>query len=393
MKKESMNKVKLGIFVTLGIAIFVIGIYLIGQSKQLFSSTFRISALFKDVSGLQVGNNVRFAGINVGSVDGIQIITDSTVKVDMIIDVDVQKFIKKDSKAIIGTDGLMGNKIMHISAGTLGKAKIQDNDMIGTTIPINYDEILLKLKTTGENAAVITTDLAAIFGAISSGKGTIGRIFMDTVLAKDIDKTLINIKDGSEGFKLIMGDAQKITNDFTIISSNISSGQGAFGKILMDSAFAKDVTQITSAFSSISSNISSGQGAIGKILMDSVFAEDIAKTLVNVKEGTRSIKLLMDEAQNSWLLGSFWGGNTKEEDAREVREEEDKQMKEEEEELLEIEQKLNKKEEELLKEDNPDKFKVKKEKLMKERNKLLELRKLKTQKDELLKVKRLKDEK
>jgi phospholipid/cholesterol/gamma-HCH transport system substrate-binding protein len=208
MQKQSINKIKLGIFVAIGIALFLAGIYYIGETKKLFSTTFRISAMFKDVNGLQVGNNVRFAGINVGTIEAIEIITDSNVKVDMILDVTTQKFIKKDAKAIIGSDGLMGNKIMNVSPGTTAFAMVENNDMIGTTIPISLDDMLLKLKNTTDNAALITDDLAAIMGNIRSGKGTIGKLFMDTVFAENLDKTIVNVKQGTKGFKQNM-DAAK----------------------------------------------------------------------------------------------------------------------------------------------------------------------------------------
>ncbi|MES2380677.1 MAG: MlaD family protein [Bacteroidota bacterium] len=208
MQKQSVNKIKLGIFITIGIVLFLVGIYFIGETKKIFSSTFRISARFKDVNGLQVGNNVRFAGINVGTIENIEIITDSTVQVDMIVDTKTQKFIKKDAKAIIGSDGLMGNKIMNISAGTTGKPLIENNDIIGTTIPVSMDDLLAKLKTTSDNAALITSDLAAVIGNIRSGKGTIGKLFMDTVFAENLDKTIVNVKQGTKGFKQNM-DAAK----------------------------------------------------------------------------------------------------------------------------------------------------------------------------------------
>lgn len=208
MQKQSINKIKLGIFVAIGIALFLAGIYYIGETKKLFSTTFRISAMFKDVNGLQVGNNVRFAGINVGTIEAIEIITDSTVKVDMILDVKTQQFIKKDAKAIIGSDGLMGNKIMNVSPGTTAFAMVENNNMIGTTIPISLDDMLLKLKNTTDNAALITDDLAAIMGNIRSGKGTIGKLFMDTVFADNLDKTIVNVKQGTKGFKQNM-DAAK----------------------------------------------------------------------------------------------------------------------------------------------------------------------------------------
>src|SRR6478752_7181548 len=101
MKKESIHKIKLGVFVFIGITLLVCSIYFIGETKKLFSSTIRISAMFQNVGGLQVGNNVRFAGINVGAIDAIEIITDTTVKVDMIIDSDTRRFIKKDATATI----------------------------------------------------------------------------------------------------------------------------------------------------------------------------------------------------------------------------------------------------------------------------------------------------
>ena len=208
MQKQSINKIKLGIFVAIGIALFLAGIYYIGETKELFSTTFWISAIYKDVNGLQIGNNVRFAGINVGTIEAIEIITDSTVKVDMILDVKTQKFIKKDAKAIIGSDGLMGNKIMNVSPGTTAFAKVENNNMIGTTIPISLDDMLLKLKNTTDNAALITDDLAAIMGNIRSGKGTIGKLFMDTVFADNLDKTIVNVKQGTKGFKQNM-DAAK----------------------------------------------------------------------------------------------------------------------------------------------------------------------------------------
>src|SRR5436305_776618 len=105
MQNTTGNKIRLGIFLSVGIGLFIVGIYFIGQRQQLFHDTFHISGIFKDISGLQVGNNVRFSGINVGVIESIQQVTDSTVKVDMMIDEKTRKFIKKNAKATIGSDG------------------------------------------------------------------------------------------------------------------------------------------------------------------------------------------------------------------------------------------------------------------------------------------------
>ena len=171
MKKPAGNKIRLGIFVSASFALFIAGIYFIGQRQQLFNSTFHISGIFKDIDGLQVGNNVRYSGINIGVVGNIQQITDSTVEVDMVINERTRKFIKKNAKAIIGSDGLMGSKIISIIPGIPGARELANNDVIETTIPVSMDDILLKVKITADNAADLTGDLSAIVRNIRVGKG------------------------------------------------------------------------------------------------------------------------------------------------------------------------------------------------------------------------------
>ncbi|MBA2612084.1 MAG: MCE family protein [Bacteroidetes bacterium] len=201
MEKKTGNTLKLGVFVTLGVLFFIIGIYFIGQKQHMFSHVFKISGVFKNVGGLLVGNNVRFSGINVGTVENIEIINDTSVRVDMIIDESTHRFIKKDAKAVIGSEGLMGNKIISISHGTPGQKEIAENATIQTTQPIDTDEIFAKLKTTSDNAAAITGDLAIIMQNVSHGKGTIGKLFMDTVMAKTLDQTITNLKKGTKGLE------------------------------------------------------------------------------------------------------------------------------------------------------------------------------------------------
>jgi len=209
MQKTTGHKIKLGIFVAGSLCLLLAGIYFIGQRRQLFSKTFRVSGIFKDINGLQVGNNVRFSGINVGIISDIQQITDSTVKVGMMIDDNSRKFLKKNAKALISSDGLMGNKIIIIIPGPGSKEELSDGDMIETAKAVSMNDILVKIKITSDNAATITGDLAAITQNIRNGKGTVGKLFMDTVFAKDIDKTLITIKQGAGGFKQNMAAASK----------------------------------------------------------------------------------------------------------------------------------------------------------------------------------------
>jgi phospholipid/cholesterol/gamma-HCH transport system substrate-binding protein len=209
MKKTAGNKIGLGIFVSVGLALFVIGIYFIGERQQLFRNTFQLSAIFKDVSGLQPGNNVRFSGINVGIVSNIVQINDTSVRVDMQIDERTRRFIKKDARANIGSDGLMGNKLVIVTPGTDGQGEVKSNDYIATVSPINMDDVIAKLKAMGDNASSITNDLAVIMKNIRNGKGTVGMLFTDTVFARNLGVTVVNVKQGAQGLNRDINAASK----------------------------------------------------------------------------------------------------------------------------------------------------------------------------------------
>lgn len=199
--ENTKNNIRLGAFITVGLIFLLLGIYLIGKQQQLFNSKFTISSVFKDINGLQVGCNVRFAGINVGVVENITVLADTAVQIDFSIDEDYKKFIKRNAKAIIGTDGLMGNKIVTLLAGTANEKVIQENAFIQAVIPVSFDEILVNLNEATENAKVITENLAIISESITQGKGTIGKLFMDTTMAVELEQTITNIKKGAGGFK------------------------------------------------------------------------------------------------------------------------------------------------------------------------------------------------
>jgi phospholipid/cholesterol/gamma-HCH transport system substrate-binding protein len=242
MKKNISSNIRLGIFISLGVIVFIVGIYFIGERQQLFRSTFRVSCVFKDVAGLQAGGNVRFAGINVGTVDNISIVSDTSVRVEILVDESTRKFIKKDALASIGSEGLMGNKILIINPGTGGKTEIENNDIIQTVQPIDMDDVLKSVKTSLDNTSDITNDLSKITNSIQSGKGTIGKLLMDTTLAHNFSSAIVNLKQGSESLNK---------------------------------------------------------------LMDSSFTRNFDSTAVNLKEGSAGLKTLMEKAKKSWLLWGF----------------------------------------------------------------------------------------
>jgi phospholipid/cholesterol/gamma-HCH transport system substrate-binding protein len=200
MKAEAGNRVRLGIFVTVALSLFIVVIYFIGDGKHLFTKTFKINGTFKDLAGLQVGNNVQFTGLNVGTVSKVEIATDSTVRIDMVVDRHVQKFLKKDAIASIGSEGLMGNKVINLLPGTPGGPMVQDGDAILTVTPVSMDDIMKNLAVTSNNAAFITGDISALTANIRNGNGAIGKLFMDSTFALSLGKTMVNVQHAAGGF-------------------------------------------------------------------------------------------------------------------------------------------------------------------------------------------------
>ena len=192
-------KVRLGMFVAGGLALFVMAIFIIGKQKNLFNPVFKLTTTFYNVSGLQVGNNIRFSGIVVGTVDNISIINDSTVKVSMLIKKEVHQFVKSDSKVAIGSEGLIGDRLLIISQGSFDAALAREGERLESVEPVETDAIMSSLKVTAENAEVVTQELAEIMTKINGGDGTLGRLIQDTTIAKNIDQTIINLKKSSKG--------------------------------------------------------------------------------------------------------------------------------------------------------------------------------------------------
>lgn len=194
-------KIRLGLFVVIGLVLFVLAVFIIGKQKNLFDPVFKVTSTFYNVSGLQVGNTVRFSGINVGTVDHIAIINDSTVRVDMLIRQNVQRFIKSDSEVAIGSEGIIGDRILIISQGSAGSSTIKNGDEIASSEPVELDAIIQSLEVTAVNAELISGELADILSNINSGKGTLGRLIHDNKIADNLSKTMDNLKSSSQGLE------------------------------------------------------------------------------------------------------------------------------------------------------------------------------------------------
>jgi phospholipid/cholesterol/gamma-HCH transport system substrate-binding protein len=202
-------KIRLGLFVAGGLALFVLAVFIIGKQKNLFDPVFKLTTTFYNVSGLQVGNNVRFSGIAVGTVDNISIINDSTVRVEMLIKKSVQQFIKSDCGVTIGSEGLIGDRLLIITQGTNDAPLAKEGQELVSSEPVETDAIMASLEITAGNAEIITNQLAEIMIKINSGEGTLGKLISDSTIAENLNQTMKNLKSSTKGLDENMDAAKE----------------------------------------------------------------------------------------------------------------------------------------------------------------------------------------
>jgi len=313
MNASNTRTIRLGILVITGAVIFTVTAYLIGQKRDIFSNTFTLRAIFNNVNGLQSGNNVRFSGINVGSVMNIEIQNDSTIEIALRIKEGVRKFIKKDALVTIGTDGLMGSMLVNISPGTSKSPIVEDNDILNSFSRIKTDDILKTLNMTNENAAMLTRGLLDITEDIQHGKGTVSALVYDTLLREELFLSIANLRRATEKTNALLVDAQGMV-------SEINEGNGLAGYLLRDSLTAKhlqktmaelqraaqDIHESTDSLKSFMKKINTGEGAIPTLLYDTALAKDLRSTLHNLNLGTQKFDENMEAMKHSFLTKKYF---------------------------------------------------------------------------------------
>lgn len=200
MKATPAQKMKTGVFTIICLGLLIGGIFLIGKRQNLFGHNFHLHCVFRNVTGLQAGNNVRFVGVNVGTVEHINIISDTEAQVVMVLEEKVHPFIKNTSVASIGSDGLMGDKLIVIATGGQAGEKVKDGAKLASVEPTDLTKVLNKIEDVADNASIITGELAEIVTDINQGQGSIGRLIHSDKIARDIEGSVESIRTGTKGF-------------------------------------------------------------------------------------------------------------------------------------------------------------------------------------------------
>lgn len=331
MRKEQTNVTKLGVFVTISVILFTIAVYYIGNKQNLFGANFRVGTVFSHVKGLQPGNNVRYSGIDIGIVDRIEILNDTTIQVEMLLERQVRSFLKKNAVAKIGSDGLVGNVIININPGQGEGQLIKEGEFIGSHSTVETDEMVNTLGTTTENIALLTVKLLEITNAIQEGEGPVARLMHDPQLSQNLNQTFENLNRTSANIEALSKQFQQ----------NLKQEDGALGFLLQDTLFSDQVSQLTlnldtlilyrtqpilhnmeeasidiaqtsASLRIISQELDRKQGLLGTIIKDSIAAQDLRQILSNLNEGTYRFNENMEAMKHNFLFRKYFKKQEKE---------------------------------------------------------------------------------
>lgn len=313
MKKSPSEQLRLGIFVVLGSVLFTAAMYFVGNKQSMFRPTSRLSAIFNNVNGLQPGNNVRYSGIEIGTVKFMEMINDTTIRVDMAIERTMMRHIKQDAIATISSDGLVGSMVINIIPGKNPVAKlVSDGDIIKSYSRIRTDDILKTLTVTNENAAMLTADLLKISGEILEGKGSVGLLLKDTVMARDMKETIRYLKISSI-------ETSKSVDKLNRLLTSLDSRDNVIG-VIKDTAVAHQIKSVIANLdqsahrinavvenmNGVVNDVKRGKGAINYLTQDPKSAQKMDSLISNANDATKLLKQDLEAIKHNFLLRGYF---------------------------------------------------------------------------------------
>ena len=325
---STKRNVTVGIFVLLGIIIFIAGIFVLGGQQKRFTKSIKIIAVFNDVGGLKAGNNVWFSGVKIGTVKRISFYGTAQVEVDMNIEQSSQQFIRKDANATISSDGLIGNKIVVITGGTTSHPEVEDGDRLKTVAALSSDQILETLQENNNNLLRVTKDFKELVGNLRKGKGTVGAVLTDSIVADNFKRAMRNLERASDNTVNLTGSVSKfasrlntpgslanqLVTDTTVFRSLKRSATRFESAMTSADQSINTLSRTAENVNKASEKLNNTNSPLGVLLTDQETAQSLKSTLKNLNTSTVLLNEDLKAAQNNFLLRGFFKKKAKAEE-------------------------------------------------------------------------------
>jgi phospholipid/cholesterol/gamma-HCH transport system substrate-binding protein len=322
MKKKSFDTIKLGLFVLSALTLLIIALYVLGKNKTFFGNRFELKSQFRDVNGLLTGNNVRFSGIDVGSVLGIKILNDTVIEVTMNLNRNMKGLIRSNSIASIGTDGLIGNRVVNIEPAGGDFPFVNGGETLPSKEEVRTDEMLRTLYNTNKNVAKISEEVLNTMKLINNSS-ELTSLLNDKTLSQNLRISLQNLRNTTENASLMMKNAVSTLK-------LASEGKGALATVLTDTTLSADlklavgqirtlensadrlVNDLNQMVTSVEKDINQGNGSVNALLRDSIMANQMRASIKNVEKGTAAFAQDMEAAKSNFLFRGYFKKQEKE---------------------------------------------------------------------------------
>lgn len=324
---KNKHAITVGFFITLGIIILIVGIFTLGGQKKTFSPSLTITAIFNNVNGLQKGNNVWFSGVKIGTVKALEFYGTSQVKVTINIDRKTHEFIRKDAKAKVSAEGLIGSKLIVIYGGTQQAGPIAGGESLQVEEAMNPEELLTTLQANNKNLAAITTDFKVISKRLVDGEGSLGAMLKDETMYKNLQATMTNLRATMTNLQAAARNSEQFTSGIANYTDRLKTPGTLAGDLVTDTVIMTNlrtsveqinlVTAQTNALMHSLRNagekLDEGDNAAGLLLNDEKVAGELRSTLQNLNSSSKKLDENLEALQHNFLFRGYFKRKAKRE--------------------------------------------------------------------------------
>jgi len=310
---ENRRAIIVGIFLALGLVVFILGVFTLGGQSKSFSKSVHINAVFDDVAGLKTGNNVWFSGVKVGTISTIRFTGPSQVAVKMTVDENSRQYIHDNAQVHIGSDGLIGNKIIVIDGGSPQAPIIRDGDILQTAKMVSTDDIIKVAQQNNENLLAITSDFKLLSHKILQGKGTVGTLLADSLMGVQLKESMHNLQIATASAAVMAVNLTRFSNKMSTkggLADRLFTDTATFNKIqgavAQLKAAADNANVLTQNLNKASNKLNSTDNVLGVLLNDKASAVKVQNSINTLQESSVKLNDDLEAAQHNFLLKHFF---------------------------------------------------------------------------------------
>jgi phospholipid/cholesterol/gamma-HCH transport system substrate-binding protein len=309
-KSPSKRAVVVGIFVFGGIILLITGILMIGNLHETFKRKIKIVTLFDDVSGLQVGNNIWFSGVKIGTISSLEFYEQRKVKVVMKVEEKAQQYIREDAFVKLSSDGLIGNKILIIYGGSSRSRQIEEGDTLRVEKTFTSEDMINTLQANNKNILLITDDFKIISHNLALGQGTVGKLLTDNSVYDHLDAATVSIQNASvKAQELIVSLAtfSEGLNKKGTLANQLTTDTVVFNSLKTSVFKLQQMADTASAFvNNLKVAGNNPNTTIGVLMRDEESGARIKQTIKNLETSSQKLDEDLKAAQSSFLLKGYF---------------------------------------------------------------------------------------